>query len=289
MNAHDHIISKQVQWALNRRIGLVGSQGARGRLAYTSTLDQNLFEPLDPATRLCFENGDGGELNGSPESPAKIQAVHSSSALAVNIFQYWQSINQVPVIAAACRLCRKGSTIPQKIVFEGKYPIDEKRFVIAPNIDVVIFNADSSKTKCFAIECKFTEAYNSRNHLGLKPEYLTLDGIWSDIPHIHQLARSLCPEDHQFLYLHPAQLIKHILGLKRGLGKRGFRLLYLWYDVFGGEGAQHRREIAHFSEIASADGIKFHALSNQELILRLSAVCRDDHPAYIEYISSRYL
>jgi len=64
-----------------------------------------------------------------------------------------------------------------------------------------------------------------------------------DIPNLHRLSKSLCPEDNAFLFLHPAQLVKHILGLKRALGKDGFRLLYLWYDVTGMEGAIHRKEI----------------------------------------------
>jgi hypothetical protein len=49
-----------------------------------------------------------------------MQALHSSSALGVNIFQYWQDIDQVSVIAAACGFCQSGNNISKKIVFEEK-------------------------------------------------------------------------------------------------------------------------------------------------------------------------
>ena len=288
MKASQYILAKQIQWALNRGIELIGSKGRRGRLAYTSEINQNLFEPLMHDVRECFKKGDGGEINGSQDSPAKMQAVHSSSALGVNIFHYWQKIDQVPLIAAACGFCRKGNNVSKKIVFEDKYPIDNK-FRFAPNIDVVIHNSESSKFNRFAIECKFSEAYTSQGHLGIKPQYIGLDEIWKDIPNIYDLAKSICPDDNKFFYLHPAQLVKHILGLKKAFGKEGFRLLYLWYDVLGEEGAIHRKEIEAFSEVTRSDGVKFHALSYQELIAKLSNEYRSRHEKYVKYISDRYL
>jgi len=135
LKAYEYILSKQVQWALNQGISLIVSQGNRGRTAYTPILDQNLFEPLDPVVRKHFESGDGGEINGSPNRPAKMQAVHSSSALGVNIFQYWHSIDQIPKIAAVCGFYRRGNEISEKFVFEDKYPIGNS-FRYPPNIDV---------------------------------------------------------------------------------------------------------------------------------------------------------
>lgn len=287
MKAYEYITGKQIQWALNRGIPLVGSKGDKGRPAYTRELNQNLFEPLSLDTRKSFEQGDGGELGGNP---AKMQAVHSSSALGVNIFQYWQSIGQVSAVASACGFCRKGSTVSEKIVCEDKYPVNDNSDIFrkAPNIDVVFHNNDSSQFKRFAVECKFSEPYGSQKHGGLKPAYLELIPLWSDIPTLHHFAKSICP-DENFVYLHSAQLIKHILGLKRKFGKNGFRLLYLWYDVLGKEGAVHRDEIDRFKEITKADGIYFNAISYQELILALSNEFRQEHAGYIEYLSERYL
>jgi len=287
MKAYEYITARQIQWAINRGIPLIGSEGIRGRPAYTPTLDQNLFEPLTLDIQKSFEQGDGNEIIGNP---AKMQAVHSSSALGVNVFQYWQKIEQVSAIASACGFCRKGNNASEKIVFEDKYRIDDDvdKFPKAPNIDVVFHNSASSQFKRFAVECKFSEAYSSQKHNGLKPAYLELIQAWSDIPCLYDFAESICPSEN-FIYLHSAQLIKHILGLKRRFGKSGFRLLYLWYDVFGKEGAIHRDEIDKFSEIAKTDGVYFNAMSYQELILLLSREHGQEHAHYIKYLSERYL
>lgn len=287
MNAYEYIIGKQIQWALNRDIPLVGSKGDKGRLAYTRELNQNLFEPLSLDTFERFEKGDGKEVIGNP---SKMQAVHSSSALGVNVFQYWQNIQKVVSIASACGFCRKENAISEKIVFEDKYPVDDNVsiFRTAPNIDIVFHNSEASQFKRFAIESKFSEAYSSRKHDGLKPAYLKLTQLWSDIPNLYDFSKSISPNEN-FLYLHSAQLIKHILGLKRRFGKKGFRFLYLWYDVLGKEGAVHQEEINEFSKITKADGIYFHAMSYQDLILVLSKDYRYEHSRYIKYLSERYL
>jgi hypothetical protein len=84
-------------------------------------------------------------------------------------------------------------------------------------------------------------------------------------------------------------LIKHILGLKRQVGPKGFRLLYLWYDVLGEEGKCHRDEVAVFSEVARKDGILFHSSTYQELIVRMASHRRENHEPYIRYLTDRYL
>ena len=152
MNAHEYILSKQIQWAYRNNIILIGSKSNRGRKAYTQKLKDNLFEFLLPETKNNFKEADGEELTGNP---CKMQAVHSSSALGVNIFQYWKKINQVPAIAAACGFCNRNNNTSQDINFEVKYPISGK-FPRSPNIDVVINNSPKSSFEVFAIECKFS-------------------------------------------------------------------------------------------------------------------------------------
>lgn len=93
MNAYEYILSKQVQWAHRNNIILTGSKGSRGHKAYNQNLDDNLFEPLLQDIENNFTQGNGGELIGDPY-PCKMQAVHPSSALSVNIFQYWKRINK---------------------------------------------------------------------------------------------------------------------------------------------------------------------------------------------------
>jgi len=287
MNGYEYILAKQIAWATNRGIPLEGSKVSRGRPAYASNLDQNLFQTLLPEVRAAFVAGDGDEL-GSPGLPGKMQAVHSSSALGVNVFQYWKAASAVPVIAAACGLCKQGSQVSCDIRFEEKYPINDA-FRFSPNIDVVIHNGDTVAIQRFAIECKFSEAYGTHKHTGLKAKYLDCGVTWGDIPSLRTLAESISPDDNKFMHLHPAQLIKHILGMKRQFGPDGFRLLYLWYDVLGEDGKRHRDEVAEFAGVAKQDGIMFHSLTYQELIVKLVATAGNDHKEYVRYLTDRYL
>jgi hypothetical protein len=267
---------------------LVGSEITKGRLAYTESLGENLFEPILPETRTEIEKGDGGELKGDSTHSAKMCAVHSSSAIGVNVLQYWKNKN-IPDIAYALGLCRKDNKSANEIHFERKYKISSK-FQFDPNIDSVILNSESDKIKAFGIECKFSEAYSSRNHSGLKERYLTeITEQWKDIPNLLDFAKTISPEDKSFNHLHPAQLIKHILGLKKEYGKTRFRLLYLWYDVLGEDGCKHRTEIAEFARIAKLDNVKFHSISYQELIAKLKKDYYKGNENYIDYLTDRYL
>lgn len=288
MKGIDYIQTKQILWAKRNNLRLFGSQGNKGLPIYTETLDHNLFEPLSKENKVQFEAGDGGEINNTSYRPAKMRALHSSSAIGVNIFQYWDKIHKVYQIANACRLCNKDNPSSIKVIFEKKFKID-KAFPFCPNIDVVIVNSDKSLHKVFAIECKFSEAYGGYGHSGVDPKYMELKTLWKDIPNIFEHAKSISPDDKDFKYLHPAQLIKHILGLKKEYGKRAFRLLYLWYDVHGEESYMHQKEIEKFTEIVKADGVKFSSISYQKLITNLSKVYYDGNEKYINYITDRYL
>jgi len=287
VNGYQYILARQTEWAKNQGLDLIGSQVNIGRPMYTVNLDHNLFQPLLSDVRNSFSAANGKEL-GPSSLPGKMQAIHSSSALAVNVFQYWKSISEVPEIAAACRLCRRGSKFSYDIQFEEKYPIKDS-FSRHPNIDVVIHNEPNARIQRFAIECKFSEAYGSYKHTGLKKKYLDYVDIWDGISKLRVLAQRISPDDNEFKYLHPAQLIKHILAMKRQFGRSGFRLLYLWYDVFGEQGKHHRDEIEVFAKVAKGDGINFHSLTFQELIISLASKFRLDHKKYVHYLTERYL
>lgn len=288
MNGLEYLLTKQISWADRNNVRLVGSEITKGRLAYTEDLDKNLFEPLLPETRTEIEKGDGGELKGNSTRSAKMCAVHSSSAIGVNVLQYWKNKN-IPDLAYALGLCRKDNKSTNEIHFERKFKISDK-FQFDPNIDSVILNSESEKIKAFGIECKFSEAYLSRNHPGLKEKYLTeISDQWKDIPNLFDFAKTISPQDKSFNHLHPAQLIKHILGLKKEFGKSGFRLLYLWYDVLGKDGYNHRIEIEEFARIAKMDNIKFHSISYQELIKKMKKEFYFGNEDYLNYLTDRYL
>ena len=287
LSGWEYIVSKQIQWAKNGNIPLTGSKGERGRATYTQDLNQNLFEPLLEENRKRFMSGNGQEVLSSLESPAKMQALHSSSALGVNIFQHWQKRGLFKEIASACGFCNRDSNYSESIVFEDKYPIKSK-FVIPPNIDVVFHNNESSHFKLFAVECKFSEAYGGRTHGGLKSKYLDETQLWTDLPTLYQLGWETNHDAKRYSYLDAAQLIKHILGLKAHGGSKEFKLLYLWYDVLGVDGAGHRAEVEDFTKIAKSDGINFYAMTYQELITNLDRDHRAEHPEYIKYLTERY-
>lgn len=286
LSGWEYIVSKQIQWANNNNIPLIGSKGERGRATYTRCLDRNLFEPLLQENEEKFTSGDGHEIRGSLESPAKMQALHSSSALGVNIFQYWQKRGLFKEIASACGFCNRTSNYSERMVFEEKFNIDRIPG-IPPNIDVVFFNNESSPCKLFAVECKFSEAYEGRGHGGLNKTYLEKN-LWTDLSSLKNLAEKISPDDKRYFYLHAAQLIKHILGLKYKYKNKEFKLFYLWYDVLGNQGTKHRAEVEDFTKITKEDGINFHAMTYQELITVLDRHYRAEHSEYIKYVTERY-
>lgn len=287
LNTSDQIIAKQIEWARNKGLQLVGSAGDRGRRVYTTSIADNLFKPLNKKTKKELEGGDGGELNCTAGQPAKIQALHSSSALGINLFDYWREKSDLSLLFSACGLSRAGSKLSGQIQFEQKFPIDD-RFQYSPNIDVLFIPSQPRKFKVFAIECKFTEAYSSRRHGGLDQKYFTNGTFWENLSATKNLAQEISPDDSRFGHLHAAQLIKHILGLNRKFGHSRYRLLYLWYDALGEPGFRHRQEAEQFTEIVRSDGVQFHAITCQELFVRI-AQHRDQHKDYVSYITGRYL
>lgn len=288
MKGSKYIKTKQILWAKRNKLSLSGSNGANGLHIYAGTVNQNLYEPLTAEHYKQFEKGDGGELIDTSLRPAKMKALHSSSAIGVNIFQYWDKIKKVDQIAYCSGLCNKANKTSEKIIFERKFKIDSA-FSYDPNIDVVIENSSQSSFKIYAIECKFSEPYGSYLHSGIDNKYLKIKSLWGNIPNIYALAKSISPDDKHFKYLHPAQLIKHVLGLKKEYGKKAFRLLYLWYDVHGEESYIHRQEIERFTEIAQMDSVKFSSISYQKLISNLAHNFYDGNEKYINYIADRYL
>ncbi len=289
MNAYQYCKERQKRWALQRGLTLLGSAGDRGEAAYTSTLEANLFEPLSAEARREFEQGNGDELVGKG-GPPKMHAVHSSAALACNVFHYWRHQHDLEPILAALRLPDEHVV---SLEFEAKRPImddlDRRVFRIDPNLDVLMGCGGPSRFREIAVECKFTEPYRpcEPDKKGLKWPYLKDERMWAVLPACRQLGRQLSPCDDHFKHLHAAQLLKHILGLKHRNGAAGFCLVYLWFDVPCADGQEHRREIDEFSKAIAADGICFRAITYQEVISSLIQ-CDSSHDRYSAYLAERY-
>jgi hypothetical protein len=286
MNPREQIIAKQIEWANNNGLQLTGSHGHRGRKVYTTTVEDNLFQPLNNQTKANLENGDGKELARTKGRPAKIQALHSSSALGINVFDYWRESPDLSIITSSCGLSRAGSKLNGEIRFEQQFSIDD-RFKYSPNLDVVIV-PNTGRYKAFACECKFTEAYSFRGHGGIDSKYFENDDIWHGLSETKKLAQKISPNDNRFSFLHVAQLIKHILGLNRRFGHSRYRFLYLWSDALGELGFKHRQEIKVFADVVRSDGVIFHETTYQDIIVHL-AQHRKDHSKYVTYLTERYL
>lgn len=294
MKGLNYIQKKQVAWALaNGFIPQGSTYDNKGEYHYLTELKDNLFQPLSDFTLNQFKNADGGEFNdyeknGNRYRP-KVNALHSSSVIVMNTFQYWLDKNIFQLLHAL-ELCSKRSVQVSsvkreevKIEFEKKIRIsnDLSKFKFSPNIDVVVNNQ-------FAIESKFTEPYKGRKK-GISEKYTLENEIWKGLEFIYELANELHPNNERYNYLDAAQLIKHILGLKVQNKNKKFTLLYLWYDTLGNDGALHQSEIEDFAKIAKLDNIKFKHISYQKFISNLMANYYYEHKEYCNYITKRYL
>jgi hypothetical protein len=292
MNEFNYIKSKQQNWA--KRKGFVLSGGTipdKGEKNYLENIDCNLFESLTQETKNEYESGNGNETKDNKKYLAKMKALHSSSAIVVNLFQYWKDKDVYPILYA-CNLCKKHpsnidgqqKTSANKIKFEQKFKISST-FSPQPNIDVVI---DNLQPHIYAIESKFTEPYNGK-HNGISKKYIDETSLWNGLSNLKALAGEISPANKKFEYLDAAQLIKHILGLTKTKTKKNFHLLYLWYDVIGENDAKHRKEIEQFADIVKKDKITFRHITYQEVIMRLSTEFYKGNERYCDYLTERYL
>lgn len=265
------IYRQQQRWAKQHRIEF-------DKDGYTRCLDDNLFEPLSPETSAEFGAGAGDEL-GRGGQRAKMQALHSSSALACNFFQHWRNRNDIDSIAIACG-APKGMTAMR---FEQIHPTPLGGR--PPHLDVEFYGA---KVKPVAIESKFTEPYGRKTKREIRDSYLN-PGLWESLPRCKELVKLIREEEKgwtSFSYLDVPQLLKHILGLATTFGHTGFELLYLWYEVPSPEAEKHRKEIEAFKDHIR-DEVHFRDMTYQELFENIKK-CPTAEDRYISYLAERY-
>ncbi len=239
-------------------------------------LENNLYQPLTSKTLDQYKSGDGDEL-GQNGKRGKMFSLRSSSALVCNVFDYWQGRALAPVLKAL-QITEEAN----EIAFEQKFKMGLGGN--PPNLDVVFRRKDTSG-HVTAIESKFAEPYDDREHKGFASSYFEKRGLWDDLPTCRGLA-NLINGSEQFTCLDAAQLLKHILGLCRNQKQHGFTLLYLWYDVRDSDAAvTHREEVERFQQIVSCE-VSFRGMTHQELFAGLLPHNRGTD--YSEYLSSRY-
>lgn len=283
MNTFENLKERQRLWAKSRGLQLQGSQGVRGEPNYTMTLEDNLFQPLTSDTQSQFLNADGNELSNGA-LPSKMQALHSSSALAVNVFDYWIGKKDFSPLAKALKIPTVGI---DSISMETKFPIFPDA-TVHPNLDVAIKFVSGHVV---GVECKFTETFSSRNgHLGLKEKYLVSFSGWEKFPALRKIAEQVSPVDKTFKHLDCAQLIKHTLGLFSATGnKTKFRLHYLYMPSPLEDNTEYEMEIKLLSDALQSDGVTFTVISWQDIFAGLEKYTGSEDKGYLNYLKSRYL
>ena len=242
---------------------------------YVPQAEDNLRQPLSGSALQAFKRGAGKELSGH------MKALHSSSALVVNFFDYWTCRDRTPLILALGIDPEDGCSLD----FEAQFPTGLRG--TPPHLDVAI--TDGSHF-VHAIEAKFTEHLkrSSTGKSDFKSSYFPKSrDLWDEnsLPACQKLAEDLRGDRYRFEFLDPWQLLKHALGLATQKGDQ-FSLYYIYYDWFGEELVAHRREIELFEERVGCE-VRFRVLTYQQVFKRL----RDSQQAgadYLQYLKSRY-
>lgn len=261
------ILDQQRSWANQKAISL-------DQHGYTLKLDDNLYQPLSPNTISEFRSGGGDEF-GTGNQRGKMQALHSSSSLVCNVFEYWREQN-ADDIAIACGAERGIS----ELRFEKANPTGLRG--TAPHLDVQFTGPGKIP---LAVESKFTEPYYHTTTSNFPKPYFNKYGLWNDFPRCERLARKIYEKQITFSRLDAAQLLKHILGLKKAFPS-GFKLLYLWYEIPSPEAILHINEIQLFEEYVNTD-VDFRHMTYQDLFKVIKKIPNTDE-AYIAYLAERY-
>ena len=272
MHADQEIRRAQKDWAKSKGIPF----DSRG---YVQDGETNLWKPLSAHARRGFAEGAGSELSGH------MKALHSSSALVANFFDYWADVDKTPLLSALdIDLC--GGSLD----FEAQF--HTRLGGTPPHLDVSI---TQSVSFVVAIESKFTEHLkrSTRGKSKFTTSYFpTSCELWAEsgLPSCQAFAQELRDEElhgsrQQYEYLDPRQLLKHALGLATQLGNR-FSLYYLYYDWSGKKPEVHRREVDLFADRVGTE-IRFKAFTYQQVYERLQDSGQADSE-YLEYLATRY-
>lgn len=294
MDAKSAILSQQVAWAKRRGIRLQkGNPKSRGDAYYTTSLGDNLFEPLCREAEIEYEQGDGTPLKSKNGSLPHLWALHNSDAIAVNVFHYWKTRSPATV-ARYLGIPEKGI---ESIHFEQKFQILPSG--TKPNIDVAIRYCPNSELAWVGIESKMVETYPAVPRKLFDDKYFVVPAQWwTGLDATRRLAESFRGDgkktETERHHLDRGQLIKHVLGLRSACRESNtdlckVMLIYLWFDVDSSEAREHEKELAALADVLARDGVQFRAITWQELIGAMSESEREKHTEYVAYLCERYV
>ena len=213
--------------------------------------------------------------------PAKMKALHSSAALAVNVFDYWSERDTAPLLQ-----CMGLRPAPACIEFEAQFSTGLAG--TPPNLDVAIRFASGMTV---GVESKFTEWLVPKppNKELFKPKYFPeSEELWSKrgLSACQALAASLRAGTSKFRHLDVGQLLKHALGLATQCPGE-FSLYYLSFQHPGSQSLLHDAEVEEFERLVGAE-IHFRWSSYQQLYKLLSQAAGEQGASYIAYLGRRY-
>jgi len=240
----------------------------------------NFLLELSPETLADLSKGGGSEL-GLEGSRGKIQALHSSSALACNVFEYWRQREDRTALEQALGLRSR----ILEIRFEQPFPTGLKG--TSPHLDVVL----ETEGGLVAVESKYLEPYRGTGKESPFSDSYFPSGqqLWVEVglPQCQEFAKAIQRREVVFEYLNAAQLLKHALGLWN-TGRSDLSLWYLWLDPGDPHGTRHAEEIDHFkSEVGSE--LRFVSWQYSEFLDRIDdADVTSELSEYLTYLRRRY-
>jgi hypothetical protein len=267
------VLTAQRAWATRRGL-TVDDRG------YLVDVRSNLRDALSPDTEAALRRGSGSELRDQPERAAKMRALHSSSALAVNVFDFWSARDLDRVLEA---LCVEGWGT--ELSFEEKLPTGAGG--TPPHVDVVIRLGDG---RLVGVESKFTEwMAPKRDRAASLAPYVDDDASYWSRAGLHasdRLVRAMVAGEQEFQYLDVPQLLKHALGLQRA-SNPGWCLRYVYFDAPIPARDTQRAEISRFEQAVGPE-LRFRAVTYQTLLTALGPARDDAEAAYFGYLADRY-
>lgn len=273
MTSKRELLRQQRRWA--ESVGL--QPDSRG---YLETYEQNLRCTLSARTLAAFQRGSGSELEDTPHRPAKMRALHSSSALAVNFFDHWSETDAGPLL----QVLGLDSTLVS-LDFERQFPTGLPG--TPPNVDVALELGSGS---IIGIESKFTEwlAPKRKSKAAFKDKYFESGATnWTDrgLSDCQSLAADMQRGAEHYRFLDAPQLLKHALGLATSPAEN-FSLFYVYFDVPSAASETHQDDLERFTERVGQE-VRFKAIRYQGLVEDLCSIENVDS-SYLEYLRSRY-
>jgi hypothetical protein len=225
-------------------------------------------------TRAEFDEADGNEF-GSAGGRAKIAALHSSSALAANVFGYWRSRDRGAIARA---MDVEGDV--DEIQFEQKFSTGVGPR--SPNVDVIIRTKPS---ELLAVESKFCESFGTGAKT-LREAYFKVDR-WREAGLVGaQGAANAVREGASFGRVDAPQLLKHMLGLARQSSP--WHLKLLWFAPSSEAASAMNADADRFRLALGVDAKRFSATTYQELWPKIVASAKESDSQYVEYVGGRY-